>query len=220
MQTRLAAIKDQIATYESKYGIDRGTVALLAVSKKQPVEKIRDAYDAGQRLFGENYLQEALQKMAELADCDIEWHFIGPIQSNKTRKIAENFHWVQSVDSVKIAKRLSDQRPEEMPPLNICLEVNISGEASKSGVTPDAVAALAQAISGLPNLKLRGLMAIPAPGDPATDFRRLREQWESLKAQGYEMDILSMGMSADFEQAIAEGSNMIRIGAAIFGNRT
>lgn len=219
MQTRLAAIKDQIATYESKYGIDRGTVALLAVSKKQSVEKIRDAYAAGQRLFGENYLQEALQKMAELADCDIEWHFIGPIQSNKTRKIAENFHWVQSVDSLKIAERLNNQRPEDMPPLNICLEVNISGEASKSGIHPEKVAQLAQAIAALPHLQLRGLMTIPAPGNPTADFRRLHEIWASLKAQGYQMDILSMGMSADFEQAIAEGSNMIRIGTAIFGNR-
>lgn len=220
IQTRLAAIREQIAACESRHSIDRGTVTLVAVSKKQSAQKIRAAYAAGQRLFGENYLQEALDKIEQLQDLDIEWHFIGPIQSNKTRKIAEHFQWVQSVDSIRIAERLNNQRPESLPPLNVCLEINISGEASKSGVSPDSVSELAERVAGLPRLRLRGLMTIPAPGNPETDFKNMRSIWQTLHSQGYPLDTLSMGMTSDFELAIAEGSNMIRIGTAIFGDRS
>lgn len=216
----LSSIKNQILEFEKKYSRPAHSVALLAVSKKQSVEKIRAAYDAGQRMFGENYLQEALEKMTALADLDIEWHFIGPMQSNKTRKIAEHFHWVQSVDSFKLAQRLNDQRPSHLPPLNICLEINISGEASKSGVAPDEAAALAAACRTLPMIKLRGLMTIPArDASPRAAFHTMQSLWQQLNADGFQLDTLSMGMSADFEAAIAEGSTMVRIGSAIFGER-
>lgn len=221
-KTRLAAIKDQIATYEKKYGRDRGSVSLIAVSKKQTIDNIREAYLAGQRLFGENYLQEALEKMELLHELDIEWHFIGPIQSNKTRKIAENFHWAQSVDSLKIAERLSNQRPDTLPPLNILLEINVSQEASKSGMSPEEAEQMANKCSNLPGVKLRGLMAIPAQGSRTSiqgDFKKMHALWQQLRSNGYQMDILSMGMTGDFESAIAEGANMVRIGTAIFGKR-
>lgn len=224
INNRLAAIRESIASYEIKYGRDRGAVALLAVSKKQSIAKIRAAYAAGQRAFGENYLQEALQKMRALADLAMEWHFIGPMQSNKTRKIAEHFHWVQSVDSQKIAQRLNDQRPEHLPPLNICLEINVSGEASKSGIAPADAAALAEACRTLPRLTLRGLMTIPAP---AASFESTRQQFhimlqlfQQLNHAGLTLDTLSMGMSDDVEAAIAEGSTLVRIGTAIFGERS
>ena len=199
---------------------DPATVGLLAVSKTQPAAAIREAAAAGIRDFGENYLQEALDKQAELDDLPLTWHFIGPIQSNKTKAIAEHFGWVHSVDRLKIAQRLSDQRPAALPPLNICLQVNVSGEASKSGCAPQEVQQLARAITALPRLRLRGLMCIPAPSeDPAEQraaFARLRQLRDEL---ALDLDTLSMGMSQDLEAAIAEGATWVRIGTALFGAR-
>ena len=195
----------------------------MAVSKTRAAPDIREAVAAGIEHIGENYLQEALSKMAELQDLPLVWHFIGPIQSNKTRAIAEHFDWVHSVDRLKIAQRLSAQRPDQLPPLNICLQVNISGEASKSGCTLTELPALAQAVAKLPRLRLRGLMTIPAPSeDPAQQrlpFRRLREAQEQLIAEGLELDTLSMGMSDDLGAAIAEGATLVRVGSALFGAR-
>jgi len=199
-------------------------VDLLAVSKTWPAAAVRDAAAAGQRRFGESYVQEAVPKVAALRDLDLEWHFIGPLQSNKTRPVAEAFAWVHSVERLKIAERLSQQRPPDLGPLNVCLQVNVSGEASKSGCAPGEVAALALAVAQLPNLRLRGLMAIPEPGeDVATQRRRfaiLRELRERLAADGLVLDTLSMGMSDDLEAAIMEGATMVRVGTAIFGERT
>lgn len=198
-------------------------IVLLAVSKTFAADDVRQAYAAGQHAFGESYLQEALDKIEALRDLAIEWHFIGPVQSNKTRAIAENFSWVHSVDRLKIAERLSAQRPENMPPLNVCLQVNVSGEGSKSGVAPGEVLQLARQIAALPRLRLRGLMAIPAPAhDPVAQrkpFAQLRELQQQLNAQGLALDTLSMGMSQDMQAAILEGATMVRIGSAIFGNR-
>ena len=195
-------------------------IGLLAVSKTKPAEAIREAHAAGLRDFGENYLQEALEKQAALSDLPLIWHFIGPIQSNKTRPIAEHFDWVHSVDRLKIAQRLSDQRPAHLAPLNICLQVNVSGEDSKSGCSPEELPELAQAIATLPNLKLRGLMAIPEPTDDIAAqhaaFARLRQLRDDL---GLQLDTLSMGMSHDLEAAIAEGATWVRIGTALFGAR-
>jgi pyridoxal phosphate enzyme (YggS family) len=197
-----------------------GTIGLLAVSKTKPAAAVREAYAAGIRDFGENYLQEALAKQQELADLPLCWHFIGPIQSNKTRAIAENFAWVHSVDRLKIAQRLSEQRPAGLPPLNICIQVNISGEASKSGCEPADLQALATAIAALPNLRLRGLMAIPEPLEDraAQDaaFASVRTLQEHLQLP---LDTLSMGMSHDLEAAIAQGATWVRIGTALFGAR-
>jgi len=203
------------------------SVTLLAVSKTFGADAVIEAAEAGQRAFGENYLQEALDKMAAVhaarPDLLLEWHFIGPIQSNKTRPIAEYFEWVHSVDREKIARRLSEQRPAHLPPLNICLQVNISGEPSKSGVAPEEVMQLAQQVAGMPNLKLRGLMAIPEPADDPEQqrapLRRMRELLTSLQTAGLALDTLSMGMSSDLEAAIAEGATIVRIGTAIFGKR-
>jgi pyridoxal phosphate enzyme (YggS family) len=199
---------------------DCATVGLLAVSKTKPAAAIRQAFAAGVRDFGENYLQEALEKQLELGDLPLIWHFIGPIQSNKTKAIAEHFAWVHSVDRLKIAQRLSDQRPAHLPALNICLQVNVSGEASKSGCNPDELPALAQAVTQLPNLRLRGLMTIPEPTDDVAcqhaAFARLRELQDGL---GLGLDTLSMGMSHDLEAAIAEGATWVRIGTALFGAR-
>ncbi|WP_421551498.1 YggS family pyridoxal phosphate-dependent enzyme [Pseudomonas yamanorum] len=199
---------------------DADSVHLLAVSKTKPAQAIREAYAAGMREFGENYLQEALGKQAELTDLPLSWHFIGPIQSNKTRAIAENFAWVHSVDRLKIAQRLSEQRPADLPPLNICIQVNVSGEASKSGCTPADLPALAEAISALPRLKLRGLMAIPEPTDDRAEqdaaFSTVRDLQASLNLG---LDTLSMGMSHDLESAIAQGATWVRIGTALFGAR-
>lgn len=199
---------------------DTDSVHLLAVSKTKPAQAVREAYAAGMRDFGENYLQEALGKQAELTDLPLSWHFIGPIQSNKTRAIAENFAWVHSVDRLKIAQRLSEQRPADLPPLNICIQVNVSGEASKSGCTPADLPALADAISALPRLTLRGLMAIPEPTDDraAQDaaFAAVRDLQASLNLG---LDTLSMGMSHDLESAIAQGATWVRIGTALFGAR-
>jgi pyridoxal phosphate enzyme (YggS family) len=199
---------------------DAGSVHLLAVSKTKPAQAVREAYAAGMRDFGENYLQEALGKQAELTDLPLSWHFIGRIQSNKTRAIAENFAWVHSVDRLKIAQRLSEQRPADLPPLNICIQVNVSGEASKSGCTPADLPALAEAISALPRLKLRGLMAIPEPTDDRAEqdaaFATVRDLQASLDLG---LDTLSMGMSHDLESAIAQGATWVRIGTALFGAR-
>ena len=200
-------------------------VTLLAVSKTLGADAVRQAHAAGQRAFGENYVQEALDKIAALTDlrAQIEWHLIGPLQSNKTRPVAAAFDWVQSVDRQKIAQRLSEQRPAGLPPLQVCLQVNISGEPSKSGLLPDQVAAVALAVSALPRLRLRGLMAIPEPaGNQAAQrapHRALRELLGALNAQGLALDTLSMGMSADLEAAVAEGATVVRVGTAIFGGR-
>lgn len=200
---------------------------LLAVSKTKPAALIREAYACGQREFGENYLQEALDKQAELADLnDIVWHFIGPLQSNKTRDIAAHFDWVHSIDRAKVARRLSQQRPSAQGPLNVCLQVNVSGEASKAGVTPQALDALADEVVALPNLQLRGLMAIPAPSRAVASQRQplahLRQLQEALRQRLLQapLDTLSMGMSDDLEAAIMEGATLVRLGTAIFGART
>jgi pyridoxal phosphate enzyme (YggS family) len=199
---------------------DPASVGLLAVSKTKPARDLREAYAAGLRDFGENYLQEALGKQTELSDLPLIWHFIGPIQSNKTRAIAENFAWVHSVDRLKIAQRLSEQRPAELPPLNICIQVNISGEASKSGCTPQDLPALAQAISALPNLRLRGLMAIPEPTEDSDEQNAAFAAVRTLQDQlNLPLDTLSMGMSHDLEAAIAQGATWVRIGTALFGAR-
>ena len=199
---------------------DASSIHLLAVSKTKPAQAVREAYAAGLRDFGENYLQEALGKQAELTDLPLSWHFIGPIQSNKTRAIAEHFAWVHSVDRLKIAQRLSEQRPADLPPLNICIQVNVSGEASKSGCTPADLPALAMAISALPRLKLRGLMAIPEPTEDRAEqdaaFATVRDLQASLNLA---LDTLSMGMSHDLESAIAQGATWVRIGTALFGAR-
>ena len=201
------------------------SVTLLAVSKTQPPQAVRVALAAGQARFGENYVAEALDKMAALADLRprLEWHLIGPLQANKTRAVAERFDWVHSVDRLRIAERLSAQRPPDLPPLQVCLQVNISGEDSKSGLAPAEVPALARAVAALPRLRLRGLMAIP---EPATDVeaqrrphRALRELLEALRHDGLELDTLSMGMTADLEAAVAEGATLVRIGTALFGAR-
>ena len=199
---------------------DVTSIHLLAVSKTKPAAALREAHAAGVRDFGENYLQEARAKQVELADLPLCWHFIGPIQSNKTRDIAEHFAWVHSVDRLKIAQRLSEQRPADLPPLNICIQVNVSGEASKSGCTPADLPALAAAISALPRLKLRGLMAIPEPTEDRAEqdaaFAQVRTLQESLNMG---LDTLSMGMSHDLESAIAQGATWVRIGTALFGAR-
>jgi pyridoxal phosphate enzyme (YggS family) len=198
-------------------------VQLVAVSKAQPADAIRAAYAAGQKIFGENYLQEALDKQAQLTDLDIEWHFIGPIQSNKTQPISQHFSWVHSVDRLKIAQRLNDARPDNLPPLQICLQLNVSNEASKSGVAPDDVMALASQIQQLPKLKLRGLMAIPAPSQnealQTAQFKQVRQCYDALVAEGFQLDTLSIGMSDDFQAAIAQGATFVRIGSALFGAR-
>ncbi|WP_275627909.1 YggS family pyridoxal phosphate-dependent enzyme [Pseudomonas sp. 273] len=216
----IAKVRERIREAEQACGRPSGGVALLAVSKTKPAAAIREAHAAGLVDFGENYLQEALGKQAELADLALTWHFIGPIQSNKTRPIAEHFHWVHSVDRLKVAERLSAQRPAQSPPLNVCLQVNVSGEASKSGCAPEELPALAAAVAALPNLKLRGLMAIPEPTEDVAAqraaFARLREL---LTALNLGLDTLSMGMSHDLEAAIAEGATCVRIGTALFGAR-
>ena len=193
-----------------------GPVILLAVSKGQPLEAVREAAAAGQRAFGENYVQEAIEKMNALPP--LEWHLIGPLQSNKTRVVAERFDWVQTVANEKVARRLSEQRPSSLDPLNVLIQVNVSGEATKSGVSPDGVAALASSIASLKGIKLRGLMAIPEPGADRARYRSVKELYDSLKAE-YGFDTLSIGMSDDMDVAVAEGSTMVRIGTAIFGAR-
>jgi pyridoxal phosphate enzyme (YggS family) len=214
----LQAVRGRIARAAEAAGRDPGGVKLLAVSKTHPSTLVEEALAAGQRAFGENYVQEAVEKMDALAGRDIEWHLVGPLQSNKTRIVAERFNWVHSVESGKTARRLSEQRPRGLPPLNILVQVNVSGEASKSGVAPEAVAGLALAIASLPNLKLRGLMAIPEPGAGVERYRFLKNLYEKLKGE-FRVDTLSIGMSDDMEVAIADGSTMVRFGTAIFGAR-
>lgn len=216
-------LKSQIQACEKEFHRQPNSVSLLAVTKGQSVEKIMEAIKAGQTAFGENYLQEALQKIEALRNTTLEWHFIGPIQSNKTKKIAENFHWVQSVTNERIAKRLNDQRPSHLPPLNICFEINISDEKTKSGVDLKDIFSLAGYCITLPNLKLRGLMAIPAAHDSfekqRAEFHKLKELYEKMREKGYMLDTLSIGMSNDWKAAISEGATLIRIGTGLFGKR-
>ncbi len=221
----LASVHRRIDDAARSAGRAPGEVVLLAVSKTFPADAVRAAHAAGQRAFGENYVQEALDKIDALADlrASLEWHFIGPLQSNKTRPVAERFDWVHSVDRLKIAQRLSEQRPAHLPPLNVCVQVNVSGEDSKSGVAPAEAAALAREVAALPTLRLRGLMAIPEPaGELAAQHvphRQLRELFDTLKAEGLALDTLSMGMSADLDAAVLEGATIVRVGTAIFGAR-
>lgn len=223
ISSNLQAVLARVDRAAREHGRASGAVRLLAVSKTWPAADVREAALAGQRAFGENYVQEGVAKVAGLADLGLEWHFIGPLQSNKTRVVAEHFDWVHSIDRLKIAERLAEQRPAALPPLSVCLQVNVSGEATKSGVAPDAVEDLARRVAALPGLRLRGLMAIPAPAaDFAAQrlpFRRLREIYEQLRAGGLPLDTLSMGMSHDLEAAIAEGATLVRVGTAIFGER-
>jgi len=223
----MQAVEATIGAATEAAGRPRSSVQLLAVSKTFPMEAVLEAIATGQRAFGENYLQEGVEKIAAVAraqpDTAVEWHFIGPIQSNKTRPIATHFAWVHTVERLKIAQRLSEQRPPELGPLNICLQVNISGEATKSGATPAELPELARQVAALPNLRLRGLMAIPeAHSDPALQraaFARLRVLADALRADGLAIDTLSMGMSGDMAAAIAEGATIVRVGSAIFGAR-
>ncbi|PWG61978.1 YggS family pyridoxal phosphate-dependent enzyme [Sediminicurvatus halobius] len=220
---RLDAVRERIRQAETRFGREPGSVALLAISKRHPPEALREALAAGQHAFGENYLQEALDKREALAGYPVEWHFVGPLQSNKTKPAAECFDWIHTLDRPKIARRLSEQRPEDRPPLNCCIQVNVSGEASKSGVTPADVEALAETVAALPGLRLRGLMTLPAPAAgleaQRQPLRALRECLEALNARGYGLDTLSMGMSDDLEAAVAEGATIVRIGTAVFGPR-
>jgi pyridoxal phosphate enzyme (YggS family) len=223
LNERLQQVQTRIARAAAEYGRDPAAIQLLAVSKTRPASDIAEAAAAGQRAFGENYAQEALLKIQALTGLNLQWHFIGPLQSNKTRLIAENFAWLHSLDDVRHAQRLNHQRPDNLPPLNVCIEVNISEEAQKAGIAPGEAENFAKLLQTLPRLRLRGLMAIPAP---APDFeqqrqllRALRELYQQLQAQGYDLDTLSMGMSDDLEAAVAEGSTLLRIGAAIFGQR-
>ena len=223
----LQLVQHRIATSSQAGGRDPSSIALLAVSKTFDAQAVLTAAQAGQRAFGENYVQEAIDKISATRELNpnlqLEWHFIGPIQSNKTRQIAEHFDWVHSVDRLKIAQRLSEQRPVDMPPLQICLQVNVSGEATKSGIEPDALLELARVVNTLPNLRLRGLMSIPEPTEDVEQqraaFAKLRLMQNDLQAVGIQTDTLSMGMSADMDAAIAEGATIVRIGTAIFGGR-
>ncbi len=219
----IAEVRSRIIAAERAYGRKPASVRLIAVSKTQPAAALRSAFLAGQHAFGENYLQEALTKLDALEDLALEWHFIGPIQANKTKIIAERFAWVHSVDRIKLLKRLSEQRPADAQPLNVCLQVNIDREPTKAGVTPQELPALAAAAAELPGLRLRGLMAIPAP---RTQFNEQRQVFaavaalaEELTNRGHALDTLSMGMTDDLEAAIAAGSTLVRVGSAIFGAR-
>jgi pyridoxal phosphate enzyme (YggS family) len=226
IEATLQQVRTRIASACISAGRPVQSVTLLAVSKTFDATVVRAAHAAGQRAFGENYVQEALQKMQALADLrsDMEWHLVGPLQANKTAAVAAAFDWVHTIDRLKIAERLSAQRPAGAPPLNICVQVNVSGEASKAGVEPSELPALARAVAGLPNLALRGLMAIPEPA-PAFEaqrapHRRLRVLLQDLQRDGLALDTLSMGMSADLEAAVAEGATIVRVGSAIFGARS
>ena len=224
--TNLQAVRERIAYAARVAGRAPGEIMLLAVSKTKPLADILSAAAAGQSDFGENYAQEGIAKMLALpvaVDRQLSWHFIGPLQSNKTRLVAENYAWVHSIERLKIAQRLSAQRPAHLPPMQICVQVNVSGEASKSGCAPQEALELCRAIAALPGLQLRGLMAIPEASDEAAGqrapFRQLREIYESIRAAGVPLDTLSMGMSHDLEAAVAEGATIVRIGTAIFGER-
>ena len=220
---RLQDIRRRIETAAAESGRRGSDVALLAVSKTFPASYIEEAYRGGQKAFGESYAQEGVRKITTLAHLPLEWHFIGPIQSNKTALIAERFHWVHGVDREKVAKRLNSARSADLPPVNVCIQVNVSGEASKSGVEPGEEKELARAIAELPHLRLRGLMTIPEPtpdmGLQRQRFALLRELKEGLAREGHDLDTLSMGMSDDFEAAILEGATIVRVGTAIFGER-
>lgn len=219
----LQAVIARIETAARQAGRDPAGVRLLAVSKTWPASDVQAAIAAGQRAFGENYVQEGVDKIAALAGQGLEWHFIGPLQSNKTRPVAENFDWVHSIERLKIAQRLAEQRPASLPPLNVCVQVNVSGEASKSGCDPSEAVALCHAVAALPGLRLRGLMAIPAPVEDfaaqRAPFAALRKLYEQLQGEGLALDTLSMGMSHDLAAAVAEGATLVRIGTAIFGER-
>ena len=222
ISNRLQAILSNIESAKQLAQADQ-SVQLLAVSKAQTATAIREAYAAGQRQFGENYLQEALDKQAQLSDLAILWHFIGPIQSNKTQSIAQHFDWVHSVDRLKIAQRLNDARANNRPPLQVCVQINISNEASKSGVLVADLQATVAAIAKLPHLQLRGLMAIPAPSQDLSvqrqQFKQVRQCYDNLLALGYPLDTLSIGMSDDYAVAIEQGATIVRIGSALFGAR-
>ena len=223
IKSAIQAVTERIRQATLAAGRQPGEVQLLAVSKTFPADCVRQAYAAGQLAFGENYVQESIDKIAQLADLPLQWHFIGPLQSNKTRLVANRFAWVHSIDRLKIAERLAEQRDVHLPPLDVCIQVNVSGEASKSGVAPADLPELARAVASLPRLRLRGLMAIPEPTpDVALQrarFASLRMLRDELNAAGLGLDTLSMGMSDDLEAAIAEGSTMVRVGTAIFGSR-
>ena len=224
IENNLRAVRDRIALACRAAGRDASAVTLLAVSKTFGVDAVLTAHAAGQTAFGENYIQEAVQKIAALRQLPLQWHCIGPIQSNKTRLVAEHFDWVHTVDRLKVAQRLSEQRPRALAPLQVCIQVNADGGASKSGVLPEEALALAQQVAALPGLRLRGVMSIP---EPAPDFESacalfmpVRAVFNALNAQGLALDTLSMGMSADMEAAIQCGSTLVRVGSAIFGGRT
>jgi pyridoxal phosphate enzyme (YggS family) len=223
IENRLQAVKSRIAAAARRAARDPRDIVLVAVGKSFPAAAVAAACAAGQRDFGENHVQEALAKLDRLAGRGLVWHFIGPLQSNKTRPVAERFDWVHSIDRLKVAERLAAQRPEGLPPLQVCVQVNVSGEASKNGVAPAAAPALARAVAGLPRLRLRGLMTIPEPTSDTTlqrtRFEALRELKERLVRAGLPLDTLSMGMSDDLEAAIAAGATMVRVGTAIFGPR-
>ena len=223
ISANLQAVITRIEDAARQFGRNPGGISLLAVSKTWPASDVREAALAGQKLFGENYVQEGIDKARSLESLGLEWHFIGPLQSNKTRPVAEIFDWVHAVDRLKIAERLSEQRPENLPALQVCIQVNVSGEQTKSGVSLDEAAALAHRVAALPRIRLRGLMAIPQFVEDFAEqrmaFRRLREAFEKLNKEGLSLDTLSMGMSHDLEAAIAEGATMVRVGTAIFGER-
>jgi pyridoxal phosphate enzyme (YggS family) len=223
LKANLDNVRTRVARACEKAGRDPSGVTILAVSKKHAADRIRRLYALGQATFGENYVQEALAKQAQLADLAIEWHFIGPLQSNKTREVSAHFAWVQSADREKIVRRLSEQRPANMPPLNLCIQVNVDREPQKAGVLPEAAGELALCAQDLPNIRLRGLMSIPRVDggeyDPSGSFRRMYELFRQLQDSGIGMDTLSMGMSADLESAILQGSTMVRIGTDLLGPR-
>ncbi|BAL26132.1 hypothetical protein AZKH_3848 [Azoarcus sp. KH32C] len=223
ISANLQDVRTRIANAAAAAGRSPGEIALLAVSKTWPAGCVAQAAAAGQRLFGENYVQEGVAKIGELRSLGLEWHFIGPLQSNKTRPVAESFDWVHSIDRLKLAQRLSEQRDASLPPLNVCIQVNVSGEASKSGVAPGEARVLAREVAALPRIRLRGLMCIPEPTDDErllrSRFATLRGLRDELNAEGLALDTLSMGMSHDLEAAIAEGATMLRVGTAIFGAR-
>jgi pyridoxal phosphate enzyme (YggS family) len=224
ISANLQAVRERIEAAARQCGRDSREIELIAVSKTRPADDIREAAAAGQRRFAENYVQEGVAKAHDLRALSLEWHFIGPLQSNKTRPVAEHFAWVHSIDRLRVAERLAEQRPAGLPPLQVCLQVNVSGEATKSGVALAELGALAHAAAQLPGIEVRGLMAIPAPvEDPAQQrqaFRCLRLAFENLKAEGLKLDTLSMGMSDDLEAAICEGATQVRVGTAIFGERS
>ena len=219
----LRKIRDLLDDAAVEAGRDPGSVQLLAVSKKQPVTSIREAADAGQRAFGENFVQEGVEKIRAVGRSDLTWHFIGHLQSNKTRAVAEYFDWVHTIETLRVARRLSEQRPPALGPLQVCLQVNVDAEDSKSGMSPGEVPALARAVGALPNLRLRGLMCLPAVREDfraqRKPFATLRKLADTLRREGIDLDTLSMGMTGDFRAAIFEGATIVRIGTAVFGER-